>query len=130
MPSQEGPGAQLFIALCEGLSLGPSPWESEFQPSFLNGEDRLHHGRGSPAALKPAGHQAVLKLQEGSQLFWGSPAHRSQRPHCSVGLLVGGSLMSVFCLRLRIVGAERLDQDPNLAGAEGSSGAHGEVGGF
>ena len=32
--------------------------------------------------------------------------------------------MSVFCLRLGI-GGQRLDQDPNPAGAEGSSGAHG-----
>lgn len=82
---------------------------------------------GSTKPAGPAGLKAVLKLQEGSQLFWDSPARRKQRPPTTMWVCWWGGGPSCICVLIQAGHwGQRLDQDPNLAGAEGSSGAHGK----
>lgn len=69
--------------------------------------------------------QALLEAHIGRQLLWGRPRLGiNNLPNYPAGLLVGG--LSHVCVILQVgQQGHRSAQDPNMAGPEGSAGAHG-----
>lgn len=128
MPSQEGPWSQLLEPCVKVHRWVPSPWESEFQPSFSMGKTDCIMGEG--LRQHQAGRAPGSAETAGSSRFSGVGLHTGVNvPHCSVGLLVGARLCLCSASRLGIEG-QRLDQRPQSGWGRGFFRSSWEVGGF
>lgn len=78
-PPRKVPGVSFYshVKVCHPL---PGNLSSSLASQWERQTTSWERVLGSTKPAGPAGLKAVLKLQEGSQLFWDSPACRKQRP--------------------------------------------------
>ena len=116
-----------FIAVWRFVTLFLGIWVSAL---LLNGKSRPHHGRGSRVAPSRQDQQVSKQCWNCRKAasFSGIALHvGSNVPPLLRGSAGGGGCLSCICVLLQAGHwGQRLDQDSNLPGAEGSSGAHGK----